>query len=122
MSKKKILLVEDEKTIAEMYKLQFELAGYEVLLATDGYECIIKAVKEKPDLIILDVVIPKLDGLQTLKQLRNADETKDIKICILSNLDNAPDVKKGLTAGADFYFPKSAYTPGEIVLQLNHLA
>ena len=121
MENKKILIVEDEAPIAEMYKTQLELAGFEVMLARDGYEGLIRAVKEQPHLILLDIVMPRLNGWQTLKQLRDLEETKDLIICILSNLDNQPEVKRGLEAGADYYFSKTAFTPGELLLQLQQL-
>lgn len=112
---KKIIIAEDEPILIEMYKLYFERAGYEVLKADNGRECIDFVKKEKPDIILLDILMPKLDGWEVLKQLKTDPETKQIPILVFSNLGQTQEVQKGLDLGADDYVVKSNVTPKELL-------
>ncbi|HHF56690.1 MAG TPA: response regulator [Thermoplasmatales archaeon] len=90
MMKKKILIADDEPEIVDIVKRMLE-EKYEVITAYDGEECIEKAKKEKPDLILLDILMPKLDGWETLKRLKEDKETRDIPVSMLTALPLTPD-------------------------------
>ena len=108
------VLIEDEKEVAELYKLKLTLDGYEVMIAEGGQEGLDKAFILKPELIFLDIKMPEMDGFEVLKKLRESQKTKDIPVVILSNFDEQDMVEKGLTLGANEYLIKSQFTPEEI--------
>jgi len=110
----RVLLIEDEEEVAELYKIKLTLDGYEVLVATSGQEGLDKALKEKPELIFLDIKMPEMDGFEVLKQLRESPKTEGTPIIILSNFDEEDLIEKGLTLGANEYLIKSQFTPEEI--------
>jgi CheY-like chemotaxis protein len=118
---KKILIIEDEQYLVDMYTTKFELEGYTVTSALDGPEGIKLAKKIKPDLILLDLVMPKMDGFEVLAQLRKLPEIKATKIYIFSNLGQTSEVEKGLGNGADGYFVKSNLTPSQLVNKVNNI-
>ena len=107
----KVLLIEDEKEVAELYRLKLSLDGYEVLTAENGEEGLEKAFSEKPELIFLDIKMPKMDGFEALKKLRSSEKTKSVPILILSNFDEQDLIEKGMTLGANEYLIKSQFTP-----------
>lgn len=111
---KKILIVEDEPFIADMYKLKFEGEGYDVAVACNGEEGLDMAMQNLPDLILLDIVMPKLDGYQVLQELKSHEVTKRIKVFILSNLGQNDEIEHGLAIGADGYFVKANLTPSQL--------
>ena len=113
--KKKILLAEDEKMIADMYSTKFTLEGYEVVTARDGAEALAMAKSEKPDIILLDIIMPKLDGFVVLKSIREDAILKSTPVILLTNLGQEDDIKKGKQLGADDYFVKANHSPQEIV-------
>lgn len=116
MSKpKKVLIVEDEESLAQMYQTKFENEGYEVLVANDGSEGIEKAKKDKPDIILLDIILPKKDGFMVLKELKADKTTANIKIIMLTNLGQDEDVTKGKKLGALDYLVKANLTPAQLV-------
>lgn len=119
MKKLKLLIIEDEPMISEMYKLSFALDGYDVVTASDGAEGLEAIAREKPDLILLDIILPNIDGYEVLKQIRANKDTARLLVCIISNLEQIKEVKEGLAAGADYYFTKSKYTPGELLKLVN---
>lgn len=118
---KKILIVEDESFIAEMYKIKFESFGYLVAIARDGVEGVQMAYEFLPDLILLDLVMPHKDGYQTLKELKEGDKTRSIRVFILSNLGQKEEVEKGLKVGADGFFIKAHLTPSQLLEQVNKI-
>jgi DNA-binding response OmpR family regulator len=115
----KILIVEDEEYLAEMYKIKFEQAGYAAVTARDGEEGFDLAKKEQPDLILLDLILPKLDGFKVLAKLRKEPSTKKTKVFILSNLGQSDEVSKGMKTGADGYFIKANLTPSQLLEKVN---
>ena len=119
--KSKILLVEDEKMLADMYVAKFSKEGLSVLKAEDGARGLELARKHKPDVVLLDIILPKLDGFAVLKELRKHPDTSDTHILLLTNLGQEEDVKKGQKLGADDYFIKANHTPGEIVEKVKYL-
>lgn len=112
---KKILLVEDDEMLHNMYTQKFKTQGYEVLSAFNGAEGVKIAGEESPDMILLDIIMPKMDGFVALKKIRKNDKTKKIPVIILTNLGQEDDIKKGKELGADDYFIKANHTPAEVV-------
>jgi len=110
----KILIVEDEEFLSDMYKIRFEQEGYEILVARDGLAGFELAKKEKPDLVLLDLVLPRLDGFKVLAKIRKEPDINKIKVFILSNLGQTDEVDKGLAGGADGYFVKAKLTPTQL--------
>ncbi|MDP3964591.1 MAG: response regulator [bacterium] len=111
----KILLIEDEKMLSSMYSTKFTKEGYNLVAAYDGEEGLAKAKTEKPDLILLDIIMPKLDGFVVLKALKEDSSLKDIPVILLTNLGQDEDIKKGKELGANDYFIKANHTPAEVV-------
>lgn len=114
MKNAKILLVEDDSAIQEMYQLKFSQEGNTVLVARDGEEGLQLAQSEQPNVILLDVIMPKLDGFAVLEKLRNNPVTKDIPVVMLSNLGQQADVEKGKAMGAADYIIKASLTPSQV--------
>jgi len=110
----RVLLIEDEKEVADLYKLKLSLDGYEVTTAGSGQEGLDLAFKENPELIFLDIKMPEMDGFEVLKKLRESPKTKDTPVLILSNFDEQDLIEKGLTLGANEYLIKSQFTPEDI--------
>lgn len=111
----KILLVEDDEMLHGMYTQKFKNQGYEVISAYNGVEGVELSEKEKPDLILLDVIMPKMDGFVALKKIRKNEVTAGIPVILLTNLGQEEDVKKGKELGANDYFIKANHTPQEVV-------
>jgi DNA-binding response OmpR family regulator len=117
----KILLVEDDALISEMYVNKLSSAGFEVAVAKDGDEAIAKTKEIKPDLILLDVVLPKKDGFEILKEIKEYPETKNIKAIFLTNLGEEENIKRGREAQADAYLIKAHSTPSDIVEKVKEI-
>ncbi|HYM51256.1 MAG TPA: response regulator [Candidatus Limnocylindrales bacterium] len=109
-----VLLVEDDPSVLEMYRLKLELDGYRVNTAQDGEDGLRKAGDLAPDIIFLDIRLPKMDGLEVLRRLRAQDKTKDIPVIILSNYDEQDLVARGLRLGAHEYLIKARTTPSSL--------
>ncbi len=114
MDSKKILVVDDEERVREMLGFRLRLFGYEVLEASNGEEALDLATREKPDLVLLDIMMPGMDGFQVCSRLKRNDETKDIPIVILTAKADAKDVTRAVNSGAADYVVKP-YDP--MVLQ-----
>lgn len=104
---RKILLIEEEKSLAKAYSEYLQQEGFEVAIASDGQEGILKASSEKPDLILLDVLLPKLDGLSVMKHLKDNPDTKDIPVVVLSNLSTEEVIRYMAEKGSKKYLVKS---------------
>ncbi|MBI4215734.1 MAG: response regulator [Parcubacteria group bacterium] len=113
-----ILIVEDDLMIVEMYQLKFQDEGYKVLVAHDGKSGLDLAKENKPSLILLDVIMPEMDGFSVLKALKEDDSLKGIPVILLTNLGQDGDVKRGLELGAIDYLIKANYTPAEVVSKI----
>jgi DNA-binding response OmpR family regulator len=113
--KRRVLLVEDERMLAEMYATKFTMEGYEVVKAFDGAEGLAAAKESDPDIILLDIIMPKLDGFAVLKELRADPKLKSVPVVLLTNLGQDDDVSKGKKLGATDYFVKADHTPAEVV-------
>jgi DNA-binding response OmpR family regulator len=114
-SKRKILIVEDEPFLCEMYKTKFEALGYEVLVADNGEQGIAMMREHRPDIVLLDIIMPVMDGYSVLKVVRADPDLKGQLIVIFSNLGQEEEVAKGLQLGADDYLVKSNLTPSELL-------
>lgn len=112
---KKVLLIEDDEFYAHAYQFGLKKAGFEVVMAHDGIEGLEKAQLEKPDLIFLDLVMPKKDGFQVLEELKNEEELKNIPVIILSNLGQEKDMQEIKELGAIDYFIKTNLSMDEII-------
>lgn len=113
--KEKILIVEDDKSLREMYQLRLSINGYDVIEGGDGEEGLDLAIKEKPDLILLDIMMPKMSGMDVLDILKSTPETKDIPVIVLTALTEENVKAKGLVYGAEDYLVKSQTMPGQVV-------
>jgi two-component system alkaline phosphatase synthesis response regulator PhoP len=109
-----VLLVEDDPVILKLLEVNFELEGYSVLLAHDGAEGIDLARSSAPDLIISDIMMPNVSGLELVKALKGDDATKRIPIILLSAKAQTADIRAGMEAGADDYVTKP-FEPLELV-------
>jgi len=117
----KVLIVEDDQMLGDMYASKFQADGFTVLRASDGADGLKVAEKEKPDAILLDVIMPKLDGFATLQQLKANKDLAKIPVIMLTNLGQDEDIKKGKELGASDYFVKANQTPSEIVAKVKSL-
>jgi DNA-binding response OmpR family regulator len=109
-----ILLVEDDPAVAGMYKLKLEMEGYRVTIAGDGEEGLRVAREDKPQLVFLDIRLPKMDGMTVLEAMRSDDHTRHIPVLILSNYGEPPLIERGLRLGAREYLLKSQTTPAGV--------
>ena len=118
MAKGKILVVDDEIYIVHILDFSLGMEGYEVLTALDGEPALEKARAEHPDLIVLDIMMPKLDGYETCKLLKADTNTKDIPVILLSAKGRNVDQKIGFEVGADDYITKP-FSPRKLVERIN---
>lgn len=118
---KKIVLVEDDPFLSEIYITKFEEAGYVVEVADDGEEGLEKIKNGKPDIVLLDIILPKLTGLEIMEELQKDESFKETPIIVLSNLGADEDVQKAMDMGAKGYLVKSQYTPSEVVARVEEM-
>ncbi|MGI5827928.1 MAG: response regulator [Patescibacteria group bacterium] len=111
---KKILIVEDDPLLVRMYQTKFIKEGYEVLTAGDGMQGLDIAQNQKPDFVIMDVMMPRLSGLELLEELRKNTETKNLPVIMLSNLSQPEQREKALQLGVKEFLLKANYTPSQI--------
>jgi len=110
-----VLLVEDDVFLSGIYQKKFEMEGYKISLADNGEKALVEVKKKKPDIVMLDILLPKLDGFAVLAKLKADSETKDIPVILLTNLGQKDDVEKGLQMGAADYLIKAHFKPSEVV-------
>ncbi len=106
----KVLLVEDDNNLREIFQMRLQAEGYATVVAADGEEGLVTAMKEKPDLVIADVMMPKLSGFEMVESLRAGPETKDIKVIMMTALGQAEDQARGEKLGVVKYLVKSQVT------------
>jgi two-component system phosphate regulon response regulator PhoB len=111
----KILLVEDDVNLREIYSARFAAESYQVITASDGEEALATAVRERPDLIVLDVMMPKISGFDVLDILRSTPETKETKVIMMTALSQESDRQRGESLGANKYLIKSQVTLEDVV-------
>jgi DNA-binding response OmpR family regulator len=112
---KKVLVVDDEDSIREIYRRELQTRGYTVVAAPDGEEGLLKAGEESPDIVLLDIMLPKMSGIDVLKALKENQLTKNIPVLLLTNLGEETIIKEGFELGADGYLLKVSYTPAQVV-------
>lgn len=117
----KILVVEDDKFLREMISRKLDKEGYEVVQAVDGEKGEVKIKEEKPDLVLLDLILPGIDGFEVLERTKKDPEVANIPIIILSNLGQKSEVERGLNLGAIDFLIKAHFTPGEIVKKIREI-
>ena len=110
----KILIVEDEEFILDLYVTKLEQSGYEVIRATNGSQGFSLAQLEKPTLILMDILMPEVDGYGMLQQLKASPATKNIPAIIFSNLSQKSEIEKGLKLGAKDFIIKTSVTPTQL--------
>lgn len=116
-----ILIVEDDLFLAEIYQKKFEMEGFKVSMANDGEKAVTDIKKKMPDLVLLDILLPKLDGFSVLEAIKSDNASKDIPVILLTNLGQQDDVQRGLEKGAADYLIKTHFKPSEVVDKVRKL-
>lgn len=119
-TKKKILLVEDDEALAAVYRSRLELEGFETLEVNNGEKALSAAIEFKPDLVLLDVMMPKISGFDVLDILRNTPETANIRVIMLTALSQPKDKEKAQSLGVDDYLVKSQVVIGDVVERVRY--
>ncbi len=115
---KKILFVEDEQALQKTLGSSIQSEGFEIIPALNGEKGLKLAKKEKPDLILLDLILPKMDGFEVLKRLKSDEETDQIPVIVLTNLEAMEDIQKALRLGATTYLVKANYELDEVIKKI----
>ncbi|PIP26861.1 MAG: response regulator [Candidatus Moranbacteria bacterium CG_4_9_14_3_um_filter_40_7] len=113
--KPKIMVVEDDSFVMDIYQTKLSQEGYEVIQAENGVEAFKKLETKIPDLILLDIIMPYMDGLQMLKKIKLEEKLKNIPVILLTNLSQKENIDEGLGLGAEGYLIKSHFTPSEVL-------
>jgi len=119
-SKKRILLVEDDEALAKVYVSRLQLEGFDVRHVLNGEDALSAAVEFKPDLIVLDAMMPKISGFDVLDILRNTPETANVRVIMLTALSQPKDREMAERLGADDYLVKSQVVIGDVVERIKH--
>jgi DNA-binding response OmpR family regulator len=120
----KIFIVEDNTDLSEIYRLRFETAGYQVVTSPNGLDFLTKVQEERPDLILLDLMLPEMDGFSVLKAMRENFQNSDMKnipVVVWSNLSEDKDVTKALSNGATLYLRKSDYEGDDLIRKVKEV-
>ncbi|OGZ18397.1 MAG: hypothetical protein A2Z68_02575 [Candidatus Nealsonbacteria bacterium RBG_13_38_11] len=112
---KKILIVEDDKFLRDLISQKLLKEGFDIVQAVDGEEGVKKIKEETPDLVLLDLILPGIDGFEVLTQMKSDQSLQPIPVIILSNLGQKEDIEKGMKLGATDFLIKAHFTPGEII-------
>ena len=118
--KKKILLVEDDTALSAVYRSRLEIEGFDVREANNGEDALSATVEYRPDLILLDVMMPKISGFDVLDILRNTPETANVRIIMLTALSQPKDRERAESLGVDDYMVKSQVVIGDVVARVKH--
>ncbi|MBM3256631.1 MAG: response regulator [Candidatus Moranbacteria bacterium] len=116
---KKVLIIEDDPFIADVYVLKLESEGYSVETAEDGAKGMEKLKNKKYDVVLLDIIMPNMDGFKVLERIKMAPELNKIPVVILTNLSQKKDIQKGIDLGAADYIVKTKFTPTEVIKTIN---
>jgi len=115
----KILIVEDEEILAKVLEEKFENSGFKVAIASDGESVLSTAKKFNPDIMLLDIILPKLDGIEVLTRLKEDEDLKNIPVIMLSNLNDDEKIKQALSLGAVDYMTKIQHPINEVIEKVN---
>ena len=118
--KKKILLVEDDEVLASVYRARLELEGFEVREVHNGEDALTATLEYKPDLILLDAMMPKISGFDVLDILRNTPETMNTRVIMLTALSQDKDRQRAESLGVDDYLVKSQVVIGDVIVRVRH--
>ena len=121
MNARKVLIVDDDEFLLDMYVMKFKEAGFEVEVAQNGEEAIEKAKSGNPDAILLDIVMPKMDGFEVLRKIKKENLAHQAAVFVLSNLGQKEDTERGLGLGAVDYIVKAHFTPSEVVARVQNV-
>ena len=119
-TKKKILLVEDDEALANVYKSRLDIEGFETEWVGNGEDALASATRFKPDLVLLDAMMPKISGFDVLDILRNTPETANIRVIMLTALSQPKDKERAESLGVDDYLVKSQVVIGDVVERVRH--
>ena len=111
----KILLIEDDPFLLSMYSTKFEIENFQVESAEDGEKGLELALKSDPDIILLDILMPKMNGFEVLEKLKTNEKTKHVPVILLTNLNQKDEIERGMSLGADDYLIKAHFMPTEVV-------
>lgn len=120
MDNKKILLVEDDMTLAEVYRSRLELEGFETKTVNNGEEALSAIQEFKPDLVLLDAMMPKISGFDVLDIIRNTPATANTRVIMLTALSQPKDKERAESLGVDEYLVKSQVVIGDVVARVRH--
>jgi CheY-like chemotaxis protein len=121
MDKKKVLIVEDDIFVAEVYSTKLLEMGHEIQIARNGQEGLAILEKSVPDLILLDIIMPIMDGIEMLAEVKKKDEWKNIPIILLTNIGEKESIQKVKSLGVEDYLIKSHFTPAEVIEKINNI-
>lgn len=121
MKKSVVILIDDDKWITDLYGEKLQEEGFDIFCANNGKDGVKLIDLYKPDLILLDVVMPGGDGFYVLKQIKNKEETKNIPVIVLTNLSNTSDRKMAESLGAEFYLIKVDHTPKQVAEKIREI-
>ncbi len=121
-SKRSVLIIEDDRILSNVIKEKFEISGFSTSIAIDGMEGLKKSLAEHPDVIVLDILLPKMDGIEVLKSLRNDTWGKDVPVICLSNLDPDAGILESINQShPSYYLIKSSSQLGDVVEKAREL-
>ena len=116
-----VMLVEDDEFLSDIYHKKFEMEGFKISSADNGEKGLEEIKKRMPDIVLLDILMPKMDGFTVLEKLKEDSATKKIPVILLTNLGQKDDVEKGLEKGAVDYLIKAHFKPSEVVAKIKEV-
>lgn len=116
-----ILLVEDDRFVSDIYKRRLGLEGYEVVFVSDGRDALNILEKMTPDLVLLDIMMPVVDGMKVLEKMKGEDRWRKIPVIMLTNLAEKEYIEKSIAMGADGYIIKAHFTPSEVMQKIKNV-
>jgi len=121
LNSRTVLLVEDDVAVRDMYSVGLRQEGYEVKTMENGVQALEWLDKNTPDIVLLDIMMPFMDGIETLTEIRKNPSLKDVPVVMLTNLSESQDVTRALASGANDYLIKTKFTPSELAAKVNDL-
>lgn len=118
---RKVLLIEDDPFLVDIYTTKLKEAGFLSEIAIDGEQGLKKTKEFKPDLVLLDIVLPSIDGWEYLRKVKKDEKLNTLKIVVLSNLGQKEEVEKGIGLGVSRYLIKAHYTPSEVIREIKEI-
>lgn len=120
-NEKKIMIVEDDVFIRDIYQVKFSREGFDVIIAEDGIKALEILKDVVPDIIMLDIIMPYMNGMEVLKKIKAIEALKDVPVIMLTNISEKEKVDEGLELGIADYLIKSHFTPSEVLAKVNSL-